>query len=227
MSTPIFRLDNDVAIVTGAGSRLAGEIGNGRAISIILARQGAKVALLDYNIEWAAETKKIIEDEGGIAEVIQCDVSSEESCKNAVEKTVELWGALHILINNGSSSRPLVHISYSYFLHLSSIVEYISFSLDSKVGVHGPPGTVVDVDLAAWDRDMRINLTSMVLMSRFAIPHMRSAGRGAIVNLSSVSGIRGGHPGILYPTSKGAVIQFTRAMAAHHGKENIRSVSTL
>jgi NAD(P)-dependent dehydrogenase (short-subunit alcohol dehydrogenase family) len=64
----------------------------------------------------------------------------------------------------------------------------------------------------------------MVLMSRFAIPQMRKAGRGAIVNMSSVSGIRGGNPGVLYPTSKGAIIQLTRAMAAHHGKENIRSV---
>jgi NAD(P)-dependent dehydrogenase (short-subunit alcohol dehydrogenase family) len=90
------------------------------------------------------------------------------------------------------------------------------------VGVGGPHGTVVDVNMEAWDRDMRINLTSMVLMSRYAIPHMRKAGEGTIINMSSVSGIRGGNPGVLYPTSKGAIIQLTRAMATHHGKENIR-----
>lgn len=56
------------------------------------------------------------------------------------------------------------------------------------VGVGGPHGTVVDVDLAAWDRDFRTNVTSMVLMSRFAIPEMRKVGRGSIVNMSSVSG---------------------------------------
>jgi len=192
---PIFRLDGDIAIVTGAGSRLSGEIGNGRAISILLARQGAKVALLDYNVAWAEETKEMIVGEGGTAEVWKVDVADEESCKSAVEGVVSVWGGVHILVNN--------------------------------VGVGGPHGTVVDVDLAAWDRDMRINLTSMVLMSRFAIPHMRNAGRGAIVNMSSVSGIRGGNPGVLYPTSKGAIIQLTRAMAAHHGKENIRFVPHL
>jgi NAD(P)-dependent dehydrogenase (short-subunit alcohol dehydrogenase family) len=74
----------------------------------------------------------------------------------------------------------------------------------------------------AWDRDMRINVTSMVLMSRYAIPEMRKNGRGAIVNISSVSGLLGGNPSLLYPTTKGAIIQMTRAMAAQHGKENIR-----
>jgi NAD(P)-dependent dehydrogenase (short-subunit alcohol dehydrogenase family) len=61
----------------------------------------------------------------------------------------------------------------------------------------------------------------MVLTSRHAIPHMRRNGRGAIVNMSSVSGLLGGNPSLLYPTTKGAIIQMTRAMAAQHGRENI------
>jgi len=185
-----FRLEGDVAIVTGAGSRLPGEIGNGRAISVLLARQGAKVALFDVKKEWAQETKGMILGEGGIAEVFECDVTSEESCRDAIEKVVKLWGGLRILINN--------------------------------VGVAGPQGTVVDVDMEAWDRNMRINVTSMVLMSRYAIPHMRKAGEGTIINMTSISGFRGGNPAVLYPTSKGAAVQLTKAMAAHHGKENIR-----
>ncbi|EEB99878.1 hypothetical protein MPER_00329, partial [Moniliophthora perniciosa FA553] len=69
------------------------------AISIVLARQGAKVALLDNNIASAEETKKMIDAEGGTSEVIHCDVSDEASCKAAVEKTVQLFGAVHILVN--------------------------------------------------------------------------------------------------------------------------------
>ncbi len=80
---------------------MPGEIGNGRAAAIILARQGAKVALLDFNEEWAKETQNMIAAEGGVSQVIQCDVTSEESCKKAVEKTVELFGAVHILVNIG------------------------------------------------------------------------------------------------------------------------------
>lgn len=83
-------------------------------------------------------------------------------------------------------------------------------------------GDATAVDMNAWDRDLRINLTSMVLTARHAIPHMRKNGRGAIVNMSSVSGLLGGNPSLLYPTTKGAIIQMTRAMAAQHGQENIR-----
>lgn len=80
---------------------MSGEIGNGRATAILLARQGAKVALLDFNVEWAAETKRMIDEEGGTSEVIQTDVTDEESCKKAVAKTVKLFGTVHILVNIG------------------------------------------------------------------------------------------------------------------------------
>ncbi|KAH6662501.1 hypothetical protein B0J14DRAFT_286863 [Halenospora varia] len=187
---PAFDFHGEVAIVTGAGSRMAGEIGNGRATAILLARQGAKVALVDFNTEWALETKRMIDEEGGVSEVIQADVTKEESCKNAVAKTIELWGILTILVN--------------------------------IVGVGGAMGDATKIDLDAWERDFRINVTSMVLMARFAIPEFRKQGRGSIVNMSSVSGLLGGNPSLLYPTSKGAIIQMTRAMAAQHGPENIR-----
>ncbi|KAJ6077015.1 hypothetical protein N7499_008996 [Penicillium canescens] len=185
-----FEFTGEVAIVTGAGSRMPAEIGNGRATAILLARQGAKVALVDYNVEWAQETKRMIDLEGGVSEVVQADVTDEESCKNAVAKTVELFGTVNILVN--------------------------------IVGVGGAMGDATKLDLAAWERDFKINVTSMVLMSRHAIPKMRKNGRGAIVNMSSVSGLLGGNPSLLYPTTKGAIIQMTRAMAAQHGPENIR-----
>jgi NAD(P)-dependent dehydrogenase (short-subunit alcohol dehydrogenase family) len=93
--------------------------------------------------------------------------------------------------------------------------------LVNNVGIGGPLGTVVDVDLDAWDECLRINVTSMMLMSRVAIPHMRAAG-GAIVNMSSVAGLKGGHPRIAYSTTKGAVNALTQAMAVHHAADGIR-----
>jgi NAD(P)-dependent dehydrogenase (short-subunit alcohol dehydrogenase family) len=56
------------------------------------------------------------------------------------------------------------------------------------VGVGGAMGDVTKLDLTAWERDFKINVTSMVLMSRHVVPEMRKNGRGAIVNMSSVSG---------------------------------------
>ena len=188
-TTPEHRLHDKVAIVTGAGSRADG-IGNGRATAVLLARHGAKVALLDTQMGWVERTREMIDAEGGESMVVSCDVSRPDQCEAAVEATVARWGRMDILVNN--------------------------------VGVSGPAGTAVDLDLAAWDQALRVNVTSMMLMARYAIPQMRRRGAGAIVNIASVAGLLGGHHALLYPTSKGAVVNMTRAMAAQHGTEGIR-----
>jgi NAD(P)-dependent dehydrogenase (short-subunit alcohol dehydrogenase family) len=183
------RLKDKIAIVTGAGSRADG-IGNGRAAAILLARHGARVALLDAVKPWAEETARMIAAEQGQCFVIEADVTNAAACATAVRAAVDRWGRLDILVNN--------------------------------VGIAGPPGTAVEVDPEAWDQAMRVNVTAMMLMAKYAIPEMRKAGGGAIINLASVAGLAGGHPSLLYPTSKGAIVNMTRAMAAHHGSEGIR-----
>jgi NAD(P)-dependent dehydrogenase (short-subunit alcohol dehydrogenase family) len=92
--------------------------------------------------------------------------------------------------------------------------------LDNNVGI-GQGGSVVEVDEAAWDRVMSVNVKSMMLMSKFAVPAMASAGSGSIINISSLSALRprGLTP---YSTSKGAVIALTKAMAVDHAPQNIR-----
>ena len=94
--------------------------------------------------------------------------------------------------------------------------------LVNNVGIIGARGTAVEVDLAEWTQGLLVNVTSMMLMAKFAIPEMLKQHGGSIVNIASVAGLRGGTPSLLYPTSKGAVVNMTRAMAAHHGKHNIR-----
>lgn len=182
-------LDGRVAIVTGAGSRDDG-IGNGRAAAILLARDGARVALIDTVQDWAETTRCMIEAEGGQALVVPCDVSADEQCAQAIQQVERQWQRVDFLVNN--------------------------------VGIGGPVGNAVDLDLLEWDRALRVNVTSMMLMARHCIPAMRRQGQGAIVNVASVAGLMGGHPSLLYPTSKGAVVNMTRAMAAHHGEEGIR-----
>jgi NAD(P)-dependent dehydrogenase (short-subunit alcohol dehydrogenase family) len=92
--------------------------------------------------------------------------------------------------------------------------------LDNNVGIGGR-ATVVDVDEAEWDHLMRVNVTSMMLASKHAIPAMVRGGGGAIVNISSISALRprGLTP---YSVSKGAVIALTRAMAVDHAGDGIR-----
>ena len=93
--------------------------------------------------------------------------------------------------------------------------------LDNNVGIGGR-GTVVDTAVADWRRIMQVNVDSMFLVSRCAIPAMiETAGGGAIVNVSSISALR--PRGLTaYSTSKGAVIALTRAMAVDHGADGIR-----
>ncbi|HEV8437473.1 MAG TPA: SDR family NAD(P)-dependent oxidoreductase [Methylomirabilota bacterium] len=93
--------------------------------------------------------------------------------------------------------------------------------LDNNVGI-GSRGTVVDEDPDAWRRVMQVNVETMFLASKHAIPAMlKTAGRGAIVNVSSISALR--PRGLTaYSASKGAVIALTRAMAVDHGAQGIR-----
>lgn len=193
-------LSGKVAIVTGAGSQGDG-LGNGRAISILLAEDGCSVLCVDRDLALAQRTADMVLAEGkGRAAAAAADVTSEKDCERVVRKAVEEFGRLDILVNN--------------------------------VGVLGAKGTAEDVDLVEWARDMEVNVTSMVAMTKYAVPVMkRNDGgaepgglgiRGSIVNMGSVAGVQGGTGTLLYPTSKGAVVNMTRAMAAHHAKDGIR-----
>jgi NAD(P)-dependent dehydrogenase (short-subunit alcohol dehydrogenase family) len=93
------RLDGLVAIVTGAGSSGPG-IGNGKATSILFAREGAKVTLVDNHRAAAEETAARIAEEGGETLVIEADVSRDADCKRVVDETVVRFGRLDILDNN-------------------------------------------------------------------------------------------------------------------------------
>jgi len=100
--------------------------------------------------------------------------------------------------------------------------------LVNNVGIGGPVGTAVEVDSVEWAKGLEVNVTSMVLMTKFAVPAMQRnqrhpiAGHGSIINIASVAGLIGGTPMLLYPTSKGAVVNMTRAMAVHHAPSGIR-----
>ena len=92
----------------------------------------------------------------------------------------------------------------------------------NNVGIAGPAGNVVDVDVREWDRAMRVNLGSIVLMAKHAVPIMAANGAGSIVNISSIVGLIGGFPSLFYPVSKGSIVPLTRVMALQHGSQGIR-----
>src|SRR6266540_7389912 len=93
------RLGGKVAIVTGAGSSGPG-IGTGKAISVLFAREGARVLLVDRVAKQAEETLAAIRDEGGDASVFEADVINPADCQGMVETARARYGRLDILVNN-------------------------------------------------------------------------------------------------------------------------------
>ena len=89
-----------------------------------------------------------------------------------------------------------------------------------------PSATVLDLDLAAWNKVLATNLGGAFLMSRWAIPHMIKAGGGSIIHIASQLGTVGTAARVAYCASKGALITLAKAMAADHAAQNIR-VNTL
>jgi NAD(P)-dependent dehydrogenase (short-subunit alcohol dehydrogenase family) len=93
------RVKDKVAIVTGAGSIGPG-IGNGKASAILYAREGARVMLVDRNLDAAEETRHIIEEEGGDSFTFKADVTIPGDCKRIADKCIEVFNKIDILHNN-------------------------------------------------------------------------------------------------------------------------------
>ena len=96
----LMRLKDRVAIVVGAGQTPGETIGNGRATSLLFAREGAKLVLADRNLASADETRAAIEADGGDAIAVEMDVTSDADCRRLVETCIERYGRIDILHNN-------------------------------------------------------------------------------------------------------------------------------
>src|SRR5262249_389184 len=142
--------------------------GNGKAAAVLFAREGAKVLCSDINEAAARETAAIITKEGGAAEVFACDVSKSDQVAAMAAHCQAAFGA------RGGGRIDILH---------------------NNVGI-AVTGGPVDLSEAEWDRVSAVNIKSMFLTCKYVLPVMvaqppNAAGlRGAIVNISSVAGIR-------------------------------------
>lgn len=107
------RLDGKRAVVVGAGQTPGETIGNGRATALRFAQEGAHVVVVDRREDSAAETAELIASEGGRADVVVADISSEDDCRRLVAVSVELLGGIDVLHNNvgiGAGDAPPHHL---------------------------------------------------------------------------------------------------------------------
>lgn len=98
--------------------------------------------------------------------------------------------------------------------------------LVNAAAMRDPTATVVELDLAAWNRVFAVNVGGAFLMSRWAVPHIAAAGGGSIIHVASQLGTVGTPGRVAYCSTKGALITMAKAMAADHAAQNIR-VNTL
>ncbi len=94
--------------------------------------------------------------------------------------------------------------------------------LVNNAGIAGPTAGIAEIDPADWRRTLDVNITGMFYCTRLAVPMLRKAGEGAIINLSSVAGRLGYPYRTPYAASKWAVIGFTQSLAKELGPEGIR-----
>lgn len=151
------RVQDRVAVVMGGGQTPGETIGNGKATAILLAREGARVLVVDMDEGRAQEMVDEIRGEGGTAEAMAADVREEGQVRACIDSAVERFGRLDILHNNVGGS----------------------------VGIGDAPATELSVEV--WDRIFQINLRGMWLACKWAIPVMKERGGGSIINISSMA----------------------------------------
>jgi hypothetical protein len=191
------KLQDKVAVVTGSSS------GNGRAIALALAAEGATVVCSDirhaareggYEGDILTATDDVIRANGGKAEYVETNAADCASVENLVSSAVSNFGRLDVMVNNAGIF----------------------------TGLH----TIVDETEDEYDRTMAVNAKSVWLGCKFAIKQMLTqepvnGSRGRIVNIASIGGLVGLTSEPSYCASKGAVVSLTRQLAVDFAPERI------
>lgn len=175
------RFQNKVCIVTGAGS------GIGKAVAARLGAEGGCVALLDLNEEKGNRTLQEIAGAGGRAIFAKCDVGDAEQIRSGVQKTIEQWGRVNVVVN------------------------------DAAMMTFQP---VLEISVADWDKVLAVNLRSVFLFCKYAVPHMPPG--GSIVNISSVHAHETTKNVVPYASSKGGIEAFTRGFSEEAALRKVR-----
>ena len=167
--------------------------GIGQAIASAFAAEGARVVVHGRDQARGAAVVEQIAAAGGDAVFLAADLGTEAACTSLVADAVAALGGLTVLVNNAVAG-----------------------------AVDGGDASVADMSTAAWEATLRVNVTAPMWLCRAAIPHLRAAGHGSIINISSRQGERPSAGLAAYATSKGALNALTRAIAVEEARHGIR-----
>lgn len=208
----LFSLEGKVAVVTGANGLI------GKEHCRALHEAGANVAMCDINVEATQNTiEKTIGETAGDYTAYTMDVTSKESIESVAADLLKKYGKIDILINNAAIN--------DMFENPTSALEQSKFE---------------NYPLDMWKRSLDVNVTGTFLCAQVFGTQMAKQGKGSIINVASTYGITAPNQSIYindngeqtfyksaaYPATKGAVISFTRFLAAYWGNKGVR-VNTL
>jgi NAD(P)-dependent dehydrogenase (short-subunit alcohol dehydrogenase family) len=166
-----------VAVVTGGASGIA------RETALRLAREGAKVALVDINIDGANKVAEEIKALGGEVLSLKVDITSLDEAHQMAKAVLDRFGQIDILANIAGGAFP------------------------SKMG------SFAQSDRAVWDLNINLNLFGTFNCTRAIVNHMMERKKGKIVNIASVAGMVGQATTADYAAAKGGIIAFTKSLA--------------
>ncbi len=148
--------------------------------------------------------------------VLITDVIAEkaESVAQAIVKAGGRSAAMAVDVGEPRQCEAAVRSAVARFGKLTTLV--------NSVATVTPDGRVEDLDLEAWEQALKINFTGMFLMCKYAMPQLRAAGGGCVVNIASSHGHFALHGRVAYCSTKAAILHFTRVLALDYGAENIR-----
>ena len=165
-------------------------VGVGRATALLFAERGCDIVInYSRSLPEAQEAAELCRSKGVNAVAVQADVSVDADCRRLIQAAVDAYGHLDILVNN------------------AAVTEFIEF------------GDLEGLTEDIWTKILRTNVMGNFFCSRAAVPHMRKAGTGAIVNVVSIAGFLGHGSSIAYSASKAAVINMTKCLARTLGPE--------
>lgn len=193
-------LTGKVAVVTGAGGILCSQMAK------VLARAGAKVALLNRSVEAITQYAQEIKAEGGVARAYQVNVLDRVGLENVAAQILEELGPCDILINGAGGNNPKTTTDKEY---------YEPGDLDAETR------SFFDLDEAGVDAVFTLNFNGTLLPTQVFAKHMLDRG-GNIINISSMNAYTPLTKIPAYSGAKAAISNFTQWLAVHFSKVGIR-----
>ena len=186
------RLEGKTAIIVGAGQSPGTGMGNGRATALRFAQEGAKLMAVDRELRLAEETAALVRQAGGEGFAFEADVMREAAMAAMIGEAKRRWGRIDILHYNVG------------------------------VSIAGGDAPLLELQEAAFDRIVAINLRGAVMACKHVLPVMRQQKSGVILMISSLAAIEK-YPYVAYKATKAAMIAYTQQIATQNGEYGIRA----